>query len=58
MDTKYIISAHNAQGAYCSGGFTNSLTAAIKKARAQFGKGWKIEIWLYDECVKSWTIRK
>ena len=52
MDTKYIISAHNAQGAYCSGGFANSLTAAIKKARAQFGKGWKIEI------VKSWTIRK
>lgn len=58
MDTKYIISARNAQGAYYSGGFANSLTAAIKKARAQFGKGWKIEIWLYDECVKSWTIRK
>ena len=58
MENKYIISAHNEQGAYCAGGSANSLTAAVKQARAQFGKGWRIEIWLDDECVKSWTSRK
>ena len=55
---KYIISAHNDQGAYCAGGAAASLTAAVKKARAKFGKGWKIEIWLEDECVKSFVTRK
>ena len=24
----------------------------------KFGKGWKIEIWLEDECVKSFVTRK
>ena len=46
MEAKYIISAHNDQGAYCAGGAAASLTAAVKKARAKFGRGWKIEIWL------------
>ncbi len=55
---KFIISAHNSQGAYCKGGFATSLTAAVKKARKTFGKGWIISIWQADECVKSWTIRK
>lgn len=54
----YKISANNESGAYCDGGKATSLTAAVKKARATFGKGWKITIWLEDECVKSWTIRK
>ena len=58
MEAKYIISANNDQGAYCSGGTATSLTAAVKKARAQFGKGWKIEIWLEDECVKSFVTRQ
>ena len=58
MEAKYIISAHNDQGAYCAGGAASSLTAAVKKARAKFGKGWKIEIWLEDECVKSFVTRK
>ena len=58
MKTKYIISAHNDQGAYCAGGAAASLTAAVKKARSQFGKGWKIEIWLEDECVKSFVTRQ
>lgn len=55
---QFIISAHNSQGAYCKGGTATSLTAAIKKARETFGKGWRIDIWLDDDCVKSWTIRK
>ena len=58
MKAKYIISAHNDQGAYCAGGAASSLTAAVKKARSQFGKGWKIEIWLEDECVKSFVTRQ
>ena len=55
---KYLITATNAQGAHCAGGAATSLTAAVKKARAKFGKGWKIEIWLEDECVKSFVTRK
>ncbi len=59
MNTKkYIISAHNSQGAYCAGGSAKSLSAAIKKARENFGKGWIISIYLDDECVKKWVIRK
>ena len=55
---EYLIRATNAQGAYCAGGAAASLTAAVKKARAKFGKGWKIEIWLEDECVKSFVTRQ
>ena len=51
-------SANNDQGAYCSGGAATSLTAAVKKARAKFGKGWRIKIWLEDECVKSFVTRQ
>ena len=58
METKYIISAHNAQGAYCKGGAAKSLSGAIKKARANFGKGWTISIYLHNECVKHWVTRK
>ena len=58
MEEKYIISANNDQGAYCSGGTATSLTAAVKKARAQFGKGWKIRIHLEDKVIKEWLIRK
>ena len=58
MEAKYIISANNEQGAYCSGGTATSLTAAVKKARAKFGKGWRIKIWLEDECVKSFVTRQ
>ena len=35
-----------------------SLTAAVKKARSQFGKGCRIKIWLEDECVKSFVTRQ
>ena len=58
MEAKYIISADNDQGAYCAGGAAASLTAAVKKARAQFGKGWKIRIHLEDKVIKEWLIRK
>ena len=58
MEEKYIISANNEQGAYCSGGTATSLTAAVKKARAKFGKGWKIRIHLEDKVIKEWLIRK
>ena len=55
---EYLITATNAQGAYCSGGTEKSLTAAIAKARRRFGKGWKIQIRIEDEIVKEWLIRK
>ena len=55
---EYLIKAINEQGAHCAGGAAASLTAAVKKARAKFGKGWKIEIWLEDECVKSFVTRQ
>ena len=44
MEATCIISDTNDQGASCAGGAAASLTAAVKKARAKFGKGWKIEI--------------
>ena len=56
--SEYHITATNAQGAYCSGGTATSLTAAVKKARAKFGKGWKIRIHLEDKVIKEWLIRK
>ena len=58
MEAKYIISANNEQGAYCSGGAATSLTQAVKKARSQFGKGWKIRIHLDDKVIIEWVIRK
>lgn len=58
MTYPYVISAINSQGAYCSGGKANSLSAAIKQARNTFSAGWKISIYVADECVKSWITRK
>lgn len=56
---KFIISAHNSQGAYCKGGSAASLTAAVQKARATFGKGWRITITDdFGDTVKTWVIRK
>ena len=55
---EYLITATNAQGAYCSGGTEKSLTAAIAKARRRFGKGWQIRIHLDNKVVKEWHMRK